>query len=318
MSQQPGRSCPIHYRYSPRQLARVPDIRAETLYVVGGLYGNLAALKTILDCKDDEEIPVTLVFNGDFNWFNVDAAGFETINEHVLQHTALRGNVETEMASSSGELGCGCGYPDWVDDATVHSSNTIMERLSDSAAGFPELCQRVAALPMHLVAAVGGVRIGIVHGDAESLAGWSFAQESLASVADSGKLEQIFRDANVRVFSSTHTGLAVCESFDLPQGECVVINSGTAGMPNFRDTHFGVFTRISTKPATNPLYGARLEDVYVDAIPVHYDQSAWRDAFVANWPPGSSAYTSYFDRIRSGPDYTLRQAMRGKTSQKRQ
>ena len=40
-----------------------------------------------------------LVFNGDFNWFNADAMAFEGINRVVLQHVALRGNVETELAA---------------------------------------------------------------------------------------------------------------------------------------------------------------------------------------------------------------------------
>ena len=169
---------------------------------------------------------------------------------------------------------------------------------------------------MNLVAAVGSVRVAIVHGDAESLAGWNFAQESLGSFADSGKLEQTYRDANVRVFASTHTGLPVCEGFDYAHGECVVINSGAAGLPNFRDTRFGVITRISATPPTNALYGTRVEDVYVDAIPVHYDHNAWREAFLSNWPPGSAAYPGYLDRIDSGPAYTLQQAIRRKVSPK--
>ncbi len=41
---QPGRSCPPHYRYQPTDLARDTPVAADTLYVVGGLYGNLPAL----------------------------------------------------------------------------------------------------------------------------------------------------------------------------------------------------------------------------------------------------------------------------------
>ena len=37
-----GRVCPVDYTYSPAVFARAPDLTAETLYVVGGLYGNLA------------------------------------------------------------------------------------------------------------------------------------------------------------------------------------------------------------------------------------------------------------------------------------
>ena len=43
----PGRSCPLHYLYSPRALARAPDLAARTVYVVGGLYGNPMALDAV-------------------------------------------------------------------------------------------------------------------------------------------------------------------------------------------------------------------------------------------------------------------------------
>jgi len=35
----PGRTCPRHYRYSPAVFARAADLKARSLYVVGGLYG---------------------------------------------------------------------------------------------------------------------------------------------------------------------------------------------------------------------------------------------------------------------------------------
>ena len=39
--------CPADYAYSPGVFDRAPDFEAQTLYVVGGLYGNLAALDAI-------------------------------------------------------------------------------------------------------------------------------------------------------------------------------------------------------------------------------------------------------------------------------
>ena len=45
----PGRSCPLHYRYAPSSFERAADIRAETIYVIGGLYGNLPALNAIIE-----------------------------------------------------------------------------------------------------------------------------------------------------------------------------------------------------------------------------------------------------------------------------
>ena len=67
--ERPGRVCPANYRYSPKVFDRAADIEAETLYVVGGLYGNVEALERILAMAEDEPHPVTLAFNGDFHWF---------------------------------------------------------------------------------------------------------------------------------------------------------------------------------------------------------------------------------------------------------
>ena len=108
---QPGRNCPLHYRYAPASLDRPPEIVADTLYVIGGLYGNQPALQAVTELAANERDPASLVFNGDFNWFNCDAAGFAAINETVLAHHALRGNVETELAGDDDAAGCGCRMP---------------------------------------------------------------------------------------------------------------------------------------------------------------------------------------------------------------
>ena len=47
-----GRSCPIGYRYQPEALAQPARLEADTLYVVGGLYGNLFALWAVLKPAD--------------------------------------------------------------------------------------------------------------------------------------------------------------------------------------------------------------------------------------------------------------------------
>ena len=39
-----GRTCPLDYYYQPTVFARGVDFTADVLYVVGGLYGNLAAI----------------------------------------------------------------------------------------------------------------------------------------------------------------------------------------------------------------------------------------------------------------------------------
>jgi hypothetical protein len=306
---QSGRSCPLSYRYGARDLARPADLHTETLYVVGGLYGNPEALQTVLTMAQQEDAPVTVVFNGDFNWFNVDPFSFEEVNRLVLRHVALRGNVETELGADPSANGCGCGYPDWVEDIEVKRSNAILECLWSTAKRFPDLRQRLGQLPMHLVVQVGALRIAVVHGDATALNGWGFSHERLDDPMHSPWLRKSFTEAQVQLFASTHTCLPVLREYDFPEGRRVVINNGAAGMPNFSGTQFGLASRISMRPAPSKvLYGLSLDGVYVDALPIVYDVPTWRQRFLMNWGADTPAYESYMDRLERGPLFSAQQA----------
>ncbi len=204
----PGRFCPADYRYAPASFARAPEVRAETLYVVGGLYGNRWAVDTIEQLASGERGTVDIVFNGDFHWFDATQERFAEISRRVATHHLLRGNVETELTRASDiGAGCGCAYP-------------------------------------------------------------------------------------------------------LDAGRLTVINNGAAGMPNFRGTNFGVVTRIGLRPSPHqPLYGVERDGVFIDALPVHYDQRRWLHDFLEDWPPGSPAYDSYFHRLVDGPAFLLSDAV---------
>ncbi|MBL0125295.1 MAG: hypothetical protein IPP88_22340 [Betaproteobacteria bacterium] len=307
----PGRACPLHYRYAPSSFVRAADVHAETIYVIGGLYGNVLALHAILQLAAAEPIRPTLIFNGDFNWFNIDAASFEIINGEVLKHVALRGNVETELAPDADDAGCGCAYPDYVDDADVERSNQIMRTLRRTAKAFPALASAVSALPMTAVAEVGGQRIGIVHGDVESLAGWRFAHDALHEQRNVDWLHQVCESANLAGFASSHTCLPTFRRFVQDDRPHFVINNGAAGMPNFSHTQYGLISRLSVHPASDGLvqYGGMIGGVHIDAIPVHYDAATFQQAFLANWPEGSPAHHSYFHRITHGPAYAAANAL---------
>jgi hypothetical protein len=43
---------------------------------------------------------------------------------------------------------------------------------------------------------------------------------------------------------------------------------------------------------------------------LRYDTRAWQRQFLAQWPEGSAAYQSYFQRIAQGPRYSPAQALR--------
>ena len=310
LDERPGRSCPAHYRYSPRVFDREPEIVAETVYVIGGLYGNVEALEAVEALAGREAGPVTRVFNGDFHWFDVAPMDFGHVTREVLRHRALRGNVETELANEDGDAGCGCAYPVDVSDAEVSRSNEIIERLRATARGLPELRECMAALPMHLTARVGDARVGIVHGDAVSLAGWGFAQDRLDSPAHRRWIESMFREARVDVFASTHTCLPAIRTFALGAGEGVVANNGAAGMPNFAAAREGLITRIGTRPfaGRERLYGVETRGVHVEALVLEFDAERWIERFLASWPAGSPAHESYFRRITHGPRFEVSRA----------
>jgi hypothetical protein len=193
----------------------------------------------------------------------------------------------------------------------VDRSNRIIERLRATARALPESLARLARAPMHLVAEVGGERIAIVHGDADSLAGWGFSQERLAEREGLAAAERAFAESGARIFASSHSCLPLLQQFD---GGRVVANNGSAGMPNFRGLAAGLATRIGVAPSARALYGARAGGLYVEAVPIEYDAAAWQRSFLRQWPAGSDAWRSYHGRIMDGPSYRLEQALRSATA----
>ena len=86
----------------------------------------------------------------------------------------------------------------------------------------------------------------------------------------------------------------------------MVADNGAAGMPNFSNEHYGLLTRISTRPATGEvLYGELQHDAQIHALPIHYDHLAWVAGLLSDWPAESDAWLSYFQRIKHGPAYQI-------------
>ncbi len=313
----PGRACPPHYGYSPRVFARPPEIATDTLYAIGGLYGNPYALDAIEAMAAAEPVAPTRVFNGDFHWFDAEPDLYGEIQRRVVAahgNVALRGNVETEIASDDDSAGCGCAYPESVPDDDVERSNAILARLRGVARSVAEdgfdSRRLLGALPMHAVARVGEARIAIVHGDAWALAGWRFAHDSLHDDARAAQLAGAIELGAVDGFACSHTCLPALKA--LERG--FVINNGAAGMANFAGTTFGVLTRISTRAAPRALerlrlYGLAEERCFVDALKIEFDLAAWLARFDAIWPAGSPAAISYRRRIVEGPAFTIAAAL---------
>ena len=321
-SDAPGRTCPPSYAYSPRTFARPADLTTDVLYVVGGLYGNAFAFDAIEHLAEHEPFGPTVVFNGDFHWFDADPGHFDEIQRRVLACTALRGNVETEIASDDDAAGCGCAYPESVPDDDVARSNTILARLRDVAAQVAGSQAALRDLKMHAVAQVGGARIAIVHGDAWSLAGWRFAHNRLhgSALADApnaapdATLDAALELAAVDGFACSHTCAPALKS----TARGFVINNGSAGMANFAATTHGVITRIATRALPRALEPVRLYGLndwigqracFVDALRIEFDLAAWLRRFDAMWPARSPAAVSYRARIIAGPDYAIDHAL---------
>jgi hypothetical protein len=316
----PGRTCPLAYRYPPSVFASAASIHARVLYVVGGLYGNPFALDALEALAAREAEPPVLLFNGDFHWFDTDPATFSSIDQRVAGHPALRGNVETELSGDDEGAGCGCAYPDSVGVEDVERSNRILQRLRTTALAFPRIRERLSVLPRFLVAEVGGLRIAVVHGDLQSLSGWSLSEERLRDPVNCRELADIARPAGIDIVASTHTCLPVVQWLHPQSGARVLaINNGAAGMPNFRGETGGLITRISVLPppfATR--HGTRMPGavhdgaggVHVHAVDLRWPADAWMHRFREWWPQDSDACRSYGSRIAHGPAFDPAQADR--------
>ncbi|MEI6547647.1 MAG: hypothetical protein WCN85_11580 [Burkholderiales bacterium] len=317
----PGRCCPLDYRYDPRALREAPALNCDVLWVLGGLYGNteaLACLQSLIDRESQGRVEV--VVNGDFHWFDVDPDEFSAIEAGVGRWHAMRGNVETELArepSADGtDAGCGCAYPDSVDQADVDRSNAMIGRLRETARGL-RAGAALGALPMLRRAQVGALRVGCVHGDDQSLSGWRLAHDALQSSRAQG-LPAAFDAAQIDLMACSHTCLPVAETFVWPiDGRTLaVINNGAAGMANFTGSTHGVVTRIAIDGLPPPagarvLYRTHLTGCEVSAIAVDFDAARYLERFDRQWPAGSPGAVSYRDRLARGPAYRLVAAARG-------
>ena len=315
----PGRGCPLDYRYPPGALRDAPSLEADVLWVVGGLYGNLEALRAIAARVDAERADrVEVVLNGDYHWFDADPARFAAIEAGVAGWRAMRGNVETELARPGDalEAGCGCAYPDSVAQEDVDRSNAMIARLRDTARSIG-VAAALGDLPMLRRARVGELRVGLVHGDDRALAGWRLAHDALeASRADG--LDAAFDAADVDLIACSHTCLPVADTFasradGRPLG---VINNGAAGMANFAGTTHGIATRIAAPGTPVPdglpvLYRATLHGADVAAVAIDFDLERFLAAFDATWPRGSAGERSYRRRIVAGTAYSPAAAIRG-------
>lgn len=299
-----GRSCPIHYRYRPESLCQAPEtLTDDVLYVIGGLYGNTLALDRIEAMAAAEEAEgrrVKLLFNGDFNWLNASDGQFSEINRRVLSHDAMLGNVEYELAHPSEGAGCGCAYPEFVGSEMVSRSNRIMERLQAVASRHSDIQSRLANLARFRCMIFGGLKVLILHGDPESLAGWGLAYETFTK-GNGAQLTAWFRATGADIMICTHTCSPLLWQGVVDRRPRQVLNNGSAGMGNLMGDPRGLIARLATtEPLEATVAGLEVRQAQLSLLPVSFDQRAWLTQFDALWPRGSDAERSYRERIVSG------------------
>ena len=78
---------------------------------------------------------------------------------------------------------------------------------------------------------------------------------------------------------------------------------GAAGMASIPGSTDGLFTRISAQPFLNRalvFQSIQLHGMHIEQIRVQFNQAAWQQHFLSQWPEGTAAHTSYFKRISEG------------------
>jgi predicted phosphodiesterase len=319
-----GRFCPADYRIDQKLFAKSQKtMEFDLVYVVGGLYGNTEALSVICDAFEAEPVSKKcMIFNGDFHWFDVSAAEFLEIECQTSKYMRLRGNVETELARDvkvgDDDVGCGCAYPDSVSSKEVDYSNAIIQQLRATYRQLfasDTLTANLNELPMATRFQIGGVGVAITHGDIDSLAGWNLAHHRIEStLAD--ELAHKLDALDVDVVASSHTCLPALHKSNAK----LVANNGAAGLANFQGDTSGLITRIAQRTLGNantsklPIayqtdFVSKRGTVNVKALKVPFNDQAWQDKFIAQWPRESAAYESYWKRIQLGTSYTEKQAM---------
>mmetsp|Transcript_13714 Transcript_13714/g.27344 ORF Transcript_13714/g.27344 Transcript_13714/m.27344 type:complete len:355 (+) Transcript_13714:156-1220(+) len=310
---------------SPSTFLSLDPAPTDSLLAIGGLYGNPAALRSILSHASKEGSllgePPTMCFNGDFHFFDFPPAVFTLIHNIVLNYDALAGNVELALAGEEYE-GCGCDYPPYAGSAVAERADAIVRKLRSKPENV-EMAKKYENLPTQRLYEVGGLRVGVLHGDFKSVSGWSLSAEQVLGGGGSGGLREFLgiagskdyvtdldeldgqmQEANLDVLLSSHTCLPF--GLRLPSGR-LVVNNGSAGIPNFDTRLSSLVTRVSTTPFHDRdavLYSATAGDgVHIEAVEVAYDVDVWEELFERMWPEGSEAYIGYADRIGEGVEF---------------
>ena len=291
-----GRSCPLDYRYQPRDIAQA--LLRPALQGLDALWWWAALLATWRPWRHCRS-PLTPTPRRARHWsstatsigLDAEPAWFAAIQAGVERHHATRGNVETELARDAlADNGCGCGYPDWVGDETVDYSNRIIQRLHavvpDPCACSSRRCRNSCAPRWAACPSASCMATRIL------LAGWSFSQEALSQPETRDAARAACAEAGVQHWASSHSCLPVMQA--LGDGHWL-LNNGAAGMPNVAGELTGCARasppRRSARPTQAPArrWPASTPRPAPEPVPHPLRHRALGTALWGSWPTNSEA-----------------------------
>ena len=153
-----GRICPLDYRYSPAVFDRAPEIvRRHALRGRRALRQPRGARAPSSDGRAPSPAAARSCSTATSTGSTRAPAGLpQSIARRRSRIARCAATSRPRSRAEDSGAGCGCAYPVDVSDAVVSRSNEILERAARRPRRrFPTLRERLAALPMHLVAQVG-------------------------------------------------------------------------------------------------------------------------------------------------------------------
>lgn len=290
-----GRNCSIDYILNKNWASNINEHNNSTIYIVGGLYGNFEALKTIKDFASNEDEYPLIIFNGDIHWFDIYEDDFLKVENLIKNDIKLLGNVEYELINPNNNLGCGCNYPEDVDDEVVERSNDIHSTMKDNLKN-SSILNDIRTREKTYVLEYLGKKIAITHGDEKSLSGWDCSIDSLKDKNREQNLNLWLEENKVDFLVTTHTCLPVVKKLN----KKYVLNNGSSGMANIKGTTYGIFIRISNKPCSQAIISIKEDNIYLELVKVDFNVESFINWFDNIWNSKSPASISYRNRILNG------------------
>ncbi|QCD53148.1 calcineurin phosphoesterase [Campylobacter sp. RM16192] len=261
-----------------------PELQTDELWIAGGMYGNIYAIEKL----NEVALGKTIVYNGDLHWFDASKESFDKVEELSKDSIKLNGNVEVELKRVE-NLGCGCNYPSYEQEVIVKNAELIHARLKSIGSDFSIFEDRKTTMHVN----VAGVKVAITHGDEKSLNGWGFDHEVLKTKTRQDEIFNWFQKTKFDIIATSHT----CKAAVLNFSNKVILNNGSAGMPNFSEFVSGLVTRIASTPNEKALFRSKIGDVFAELILLKYNKKEFLRYFEELWSEDSAASISYKARI---------------------